>query len=690
VNAASHKSKKPHFRTNLSYLLLQPRVIPFRGTEAFPHKFVLRIMRTWGISSPATPAKMPNTCHTLWGRDGMCLPRVIPILTPDEHANGEVLERTVRAGGPSSDFFGGMLSSWLSAPYYCFIHLINWWRRGQLESKEQKVLDDALLRAVQEEADDAGAPSALARNLIMLGARALACDQTTGQTALHYAARRRDDSTMQYLVRCGGADINHQNNTTKDSPLHLLLEPSNQPFSRMDFFEKQKRCLPTLRWMLAKGATVDSRNRKGLAPLHLACKQVSIGSGDSIHMAFEDEFVGPMRLLLDRGADPHARDGQGRTVLHHLMADCAAFLGERVQLALRTTSHLDLYDARDKLGWSPLHWACYTGNFEGVRWLLHHGASVHARGHRADTVLHVACLKGKPDSIEQLLAHESDPHARMDTGENSFAVACQYGNVDAMRSMAQSATSWSGFVDAQICDGETCLHRECRDGNLYMVEHLLLRCLADPNIKDNAGRRAMDMAFEGPNLDTVPVLIYKEAASEKSLGHNEIYGIYKASTRAFEEYLKRNTPDRFFDVKGVKNFKRASRHLLQTKESSKEPVIPEIVFAHLVAAIKLRAAMAKRLGGGDAGHRHFLELLQKCRDMLSDRVERQPWVLLLEPQSGEIYGHVFKPQSGVEINDDDDDLSDDEEYELSDYYMEGNDFLEELSEMNCDGFFMEL
>jgi len=96
-----------------------------------------------------------------------------------------------------------------------------------------------------------------------------------------------------------------------------------------------------------------------------------------------------IKKLLEEGADPNIRDGDGNT---------------------------------------PLHFAASKGCAEVAKLLLRHGADPNAQDKNGETPLHVAASEGHVDVVRLLLEHGADPSIRNKDGKSPLDLAKESGH----------------------------------------------------------------------------------------------------------------------------------------------------------------------------------------------------------------------------------------------------------------------
>ncbi|CAB0033830.1 unnamed protein product [Trichogramma brassicae] len=177
-----------------------------------------------------------------------------------------------------------------------------------------------------------------------------------------------------------------------NTPLHLALE-----------YKK----LNLLDLLLRNGADPNSRNTKGLSPLHVICDEHH-DYYDLMKMFFElceqnnlrvqvnaqDEMGSPplnialsrrrskyTTLLLAKGADPNLADAKGLTSLHIMSKECIGticdnrFLDFFIKMCAKNNKMLQI-DARDKSGCTPLQWAVASLMPKAIDILINNGADL--------------------------------------------------------------------------------------------------------------------------------------------------------------------------------------------------------------------------------------------------------------------------------------------------------------------------
>lgn len=130
--------------------------------------------------------------------------------------------------------------------------------------------------------------------------------------------------------------------------------------------------------------------------------------------------VAAARILLDAGANPHAKDSMGATPfilsVQHQQHSC-------MMMMISLTSAKEMLEVKDNNGCGPIHWAAYKGDLSSLKLLNYFDANFGDLDEMRMTPLHRAVQASQPAVCEFLLEKEVDPSQTDNQGRTCMDLA---------------------------------------------------------------------------------------------------------------------------------------------------------------------------------------------------------------------------------------------------------------------------
>ncbi|KAK7094581.1 uncharacterized protein [Littorina saxatilis] len=363
-----------------------------------------------------------------------------------------------------------------------------------------------------------------------------------GNTLLHLAAEAGHLEAIKMAVR-SGASLTVKNEAGKTPP-QLAKQRLDQHNYDTQCQEKCTRSMfaactvgdvTTVKECLCYHATVDSKDKNGLTPLHIASYIASLladldanlnataKSGlTPLHYACRRQCLEKVQLLVKRGSFVNAMDYGGITALHTV---CRQGDKDIAELLILHNAHVD---AKTSVGWTPLHLACDKGQKDVAQLLLQFRADINTTSREGHTPLHMARTQSNTDIVRLLVANRADVNVTNTNNNTPLHCACYGNKANNVRLLLDHGAD----VNVQNKHGETALHVACWFCNTDVVR-LLLGCKdavsvsddegkspstvmcepsakVDINMKDNKGETALYKACEAGHIGAVRLLLQQE------------------------------------------------------------------------------------------------------------------------------------------------------------------------------------
>ena len=283
---------------------------------------------------------------------------------------------------------------------------------------------------------------------------------------LYRAIREGNRDTVRNLV-AAGADVNA---TVRESSGGFFS--SSSVIGPLLYFAIWNGDPEIVGILVAAGADVNATVRESSSTLGGLIGSSTTDTPLIHYAAWVNENPAVIQVLLDAGANIHAKDDDGQTPLHY------AARGNRNQALIQVLldAGADIEEKTDdRYGWTPLHRSVINENLTAVQALLEAGADINAENNFGWMVLHLAARYNEnPAVIQALLDAGSDVNGRV--------------------------------------HGQTPLHIAAERNENPLVIQALLNAGADINAKDNVGRTPLEVAKDERNSEAIK-LLEEDAAS---------------------------------------------------------------------------------------------------------------------------------------------------------------------------------
>ena len=314
-------------------------------------------------------------------------------------------------------------------------------------------------------------------------------------TPLHLACRYQQVNIARFLVHTKGADPS-------------ILDGNGQNYLH-------EACVSgnlSLVKLLATKTTVNSRDKDGNTPLHIACtkKRLDIAkflveealtrtdlsiqnrNGDlAIHIACEKRSL-PLTKLVSH-CSLNIKNCAGNTPLH---VACKQGAVQCVKYLLKKRSCN--VTAENVNGEIPLHLAVNT-SINAMELVRH--CEVNSRTVSGDTPLHIACRKDNPKIVQYLLeVLKCDPNLLNINDELPLHIACSQASLKIVKLVSDCDPN------VKTSSGDTALHLVCRRASSEIMQYLMEQKCYNPDIQNANGETPLHIACHEQDLKTVKLI----------------------------------------------------------------------------------------------------------------------------------------------------------------------------------------
>jgi Ankyrin repeats (many copies) len=205
--------------------------------------------------------------------------------------------------------------------------------------------------------------------------------------------------------------------------------------------------------------------------------------------------------LVAQGADIHARDANGSTIIH------GAAIGGCVEIFQWLVRQGADSNAKDDNGSTVLHGAAIGGCVEILKWLVDQRIDINAKDGNGNTPFHFACRNADLNAIEWLLDNGADMHSKNNDDEMAISWAAVDGCLDNMRWLIRNGAHVQEFK-AHIAN-KTLLELQKKYGwRLGQIQNILQKYSdLEKEIKENPTRDNFRLVLEQGYYSIVKILL---------------------------------------------------------------------------------------------------------------------------------------------------------------------------------------
>lgn len=302
--------------------------------------------------------------------------------------------------------------------------------------------------------------------------------------------------------------------------------------------------------LLARGANIEHRDKKGFTPLILAAtaghtKVVEILIREKADLEAQSERTKDtplslacsggryevVELLLKSGANKEHRNVSDYTPLS--LAASGGYVNI-IKLLLNQGAEINSRTG-SKLGISPLMLAAMNGHTTAVRLLLDMGSDINAQIEtNRNTALTLACFQGRHEVVSLLLDRKANVEHRAKTGLTPLMEAASGGYIEVGRVLLDKGADVNAAPVPSSRD--TALTIAADKGHLKFVELLLSRNAA-VEVKNKKGNSPLWLAANGGHLNVIEVL-YNAGADIDSQDNRKVSCLMAAFRKGHIKVIK--------------------------------------------------------------------------------------------------------------------------------------------------------
>lgn len=253
--------------------------------------------------------------------------------------------------------------------------------------------------------------------------------------------------------------------------------------------------------LLQKGGDIFSTNKDSDSPLRIALRsggrvqdwiinsstiRKTDGSGNTcLHYAAEWQFKNAIKSLVEKGADPTAKNANGETVLF------SAVKTDNPEIIDTVVLNGTPVNERDNLGSTPLHMAVRWDAAKSIEKLLAMGIDINAQNSSGKSAMSEAALSGKMKTAKVLLNNGADVNSSDIAGSTVLMDAIKGQN----KYVVKLLLDYNANASIQDINGANAYHEAALSGDIDII-NMIRNAGGNPLSRDKAGNTPFSLVVK--------------------------------------------------------------------------------------------------------------------------------------------------------------------------------------------------
>uniref|UniRef100_A0A8D0C5L2 Transient receptor potential cation channel subfamily A member 1 n=1 Tax=Salvator merianae TaxID=96440 RepID=A0A8D0C5L2_SALMN len=322
-------------------------------------------------------------------------------------------------------------------------------------------------------------------------------------TPLHHAAGGGQLELMQMIMDDSSAEALNVTDSSGNTPLHWATK---------------KRQAESVKFLLSRGANPNILNSNMMAPLHLAVQSLhnelvkifvehsatdvnleGEGGNTPILVACYKDNPEALKLLIENGGKICKANSLGSMPVH-----AAAFSGAKpcMEILMKKGEELG-YSSENHINFtnngkcSPLHLAVQSGDLEMIKMCIEYGAQIDLKQSDKCTALHFAATQGATEILKLMMSSYSGDDPIIDALDGNKETLLHRTALFDHYELAEYLISMGAKIDSVDIEGRTplLLATSCAS---WKIVNLLLSKGANVELKDHLGRNFLHLTVLHP------------------------------------------------------------------------------------------------------------------------------------------------------------------------------------------------